>query len=1460
MIDSIIRFSIQNKFFVGLLVVGLIVWGGYSARHLPIDALPDITNNQVQVITTAPTLASQEVERSITFPLEQALATLPRVEEIRSISRFGLSVITVVFEEDVDNISARQQVWERVSQAQDQIPPGLARPELGPMSTGLGEIYQYILRPKKGYEKLYPAMELRSLQDWVVRRQLLGTPGVADVSSIGGYLKQYEVAISPDRLRAVGISMADVFTALETNNANTGGAYIDKRPNAYFIRGLGLVEKPEDIENIAIPTARQGVPLVIRDLADIRDGHAVRYGAMTRNGEGEAVGGIVLMLKGENSAQVISRVKERMKTIQASLPKGVVLEPFLDRTHLVERAIGTVEKNLIEGGLIVVFVLVLFLGNLRAGLVVASVIPLSLLFALGCMRVFGVSGNLMSLGAIDFGIIVDGAVIIVEAVLHHIQTTPALLQKGSLTQAEMNEEVEAAAVKIRSSAAFGEIIILIVYLPLLALIGIEGKMFRPMAETVSFAIAGAFLLSLTYVPAASALFLSKKAAHKRNFSDRFMDALQRLYAPAIRAVLRARVLTVFLAIALLGGAMWLFSTLGGEFIPTLDEGDYALECRLQPGASLSQTVETSTLVGQLLTSQIPEVKEVISKIGASEIPTDPMPVEAADVMVVMKDRKDWSQDYSREEMAEKITKVLSAVPGVDFGVQQPIQMRFNELISGSRQDVAIKIYGEDLDELATQAGRVRSSIVGIEGVKDIYLEKVTGLPQIQVRYNRPQLARYGVSVDDVNRALSSAFAGAVAGVVFEGERRYDLVVRLSEAARDDISQVGQLYVPLPNGGQVQLSELAQVTLEDGPQQVSREDARRRITVGFNVRGRDVESVVEEIQAKLASRVKLPPGYFIRYGGQFENLIEARDRLVVAVPVALGLILVLLYITFGSASQALLIFSAVPFSAIGGVLALWLRGMPFSISAGVGFIALFGVAVLNGIVLIGQFNQLKKDGEADIVKRVLEGTKIRLRPVLMTATVASLGFMPMALSGSAGAEVQRPLATVVIGGLVSATLLTLLVLPVLYVLEERLSRRFMKSSAAVLVMLLIGWPNAANAQTGQLIPNAAFNSLLQNLPQTNAQLRAGGFEGSSLLYRQRASFELPRTSLSVLYGQYNTINIDNSFTLTQGFQLPWVYSSRRRLAGRSYERQQAQQSVLRSGLTRDAAQALYQAWYEQSRVALLARQDSQLRALAFASKRRYQTGEGTLLESVSTQAQADLAGNALRQAETQVERSRISIKAILQSSTGPDIPSTPLDELSWSVPDTNASAEAHPTVRLARSEIALAQSQVALDRKEFVPDFTLGYFNQSLTGTQEVDGAQRYFSRSYRFQGIQAGIALPLFFSPLRRRVEASRFAARAAEAQAENAKVKIRADIRRALLTLTQQRASLEYFRNSGLPQARLIQQQSQRAFQAGEISYVERLQSARTALEIELGYLDALNNVNQTILELEYLTGNLSK
>ena len=1438
MIDNIIAYSIRNKFIIGLLVLGLVAWGLYSLRQLPIDAVPDITNNQVQLITQAPTLAAQEVEQFITYPVELAMQNLPGVVEIRSISRFGLSVVTVVFKEDMGTYLPRQLVSEQLKIAEAEIPPGLGSPEMAPISTGLGEIYQYALHVKPGYDSLYTPMELRSIQDWIVRRQLSGVDGVVEVNSFGGFLKQYEVAVNPEQLRAMNVTMAEVFQAVEKNNQNTGGSYIEKGPNAYFVRGEGLVKSLKDIEKIPVKTV-ENIPVRISDVAKVQFGHSPRYGAMTSNGEGETVGGIVMMLKGANSAEVIERVQARIEQIQQSLPEGITIDPFIDRSKLVNKTISTVSTNLIEGGLIVVFILVLLLGNLRAGLVVASVIPLAMLFAIAMMNVFGVSANLMSLGAIDFGLIVDGAVIIVESIVHRLYKHH---KNGLLTQAEMDESVKTSAIKIRNSAAFGEIIILIVYLPILALVGIEGKMFRPMAQTVSFAILGAFILSLTYVPMMSALVLSKKVDVKQTIADRIIAVLQRIYDPVLRFSLRLKWQVIGITILLFGLSLWRFSNMGGEFIPRLEEGDLAINATIKTGSSLSQTIETmNRLEGVLM--KFPEVEEIVTRIGAAEIPTDPMPIETGDLIIVLKDKEAWTTTDSQEELVEQMKAAMAVIPGVNFEFSQPIELRFNELMTGVRSDIAIKIYGEDLELLYQKGQEANAAIQGIEGVGDTKLEQIVGLPQMQVQYDRDKIAQYGLNIEDLNTLVRTAFAGEAAGVVFEGEKRFDLVVRLEKAYRQDIQNLRELYLSLPNGSSVPLHEIAKIEYKNAPMQISRDDTKRRIVLGVNARGRDVESLVEEIEQTLQAKVDLPPGYYITYGGQFENLQEAKDRLSIAVPVALLLIFTLLYLTFHSLGQALLIFTAIPLSAIGGIWALTLRGMPFSISAGIGFIALFGVAVLNGIVLIGYFNDLKKEGMDDIWQRILEGTRVRLRPVIMTAAVASLGFLPMALSTSEGAEVQKPLATVVIGGLITATLLTLIVLPVLYQIffDENRSKFWPTSSGNMLKGLLIlclSIPLVGMAQR-PIHAEEAVQLALENHPS----IQAASLEVERQEVLQKSALDLPATSFSFGRGQFNTGAQDNQWQISQNFSLPQVYQRNGELLKAQTSLSERAKAISENELRKEVRLA-YQTWHfwlEQRNLydsLLVYYQD-----FLVAADLRFQTGESNQVESQLAKAKFQQIQLDYQQVLGQVAMSHRVLQQWLNTPDSLTIPANVIFA-SLSLPQDSATILAqNPNLAFAQQQIVVAEKSQQVAQSKLLPQLSAGYFRQ------QIDGASG-------FQGWQVGVSVPLWFQAKQAESQAQAVEQKVISSQAEDTRLRLHSAWDQLFQQYQTAQQQLAFYETEGLKLAEDLVQSGTLAYRAGEIDYVAFIQNLDQAFALRKSYLNSILGTNQAVIGISYLSG----
>ena len=1449
MLDKIISFSIKNKIVIGIFTLALIIWGGWSASKLPIDALPDITNNQVQIITLCPTLAGQEVEQLVTYPIEQSIANLPDLEELRSISRFGLSVITVVFDDKVDIYFARQLINERLKEAESKIPAGSGTPELAPVSTGLGEVYQYIIHPAKGSESKYTAMDLRTMQDWIVARQLYGTPGIAEINSFGGQLKQYEVAVNPDRLLAMEISIPEIFSALEKNNENTGGAYIDKKPNAYFIRGVGLIGSFEDIKNIVVKTTLNGIPVLIKDVADVRLGSAVRYGALTYNGQVDAVGGVVMMLKGANSAEVVNRVKDKMLTIQKSLPKDVVIEPYLDRTDLVNRAISTVEKNLIEGALIVIFVLVLFLGNFRAGLIVASAIPLSMLFALAMMNLFGVSANLMSLGAIDFGLIVDGAVIIVEATLHHLSLRKIT---DKLSQDEMDEEVFVSASKIRSSAAFGEIIILIVYIPILTLIGIEGKMFGPMAQTVGFAIFGALILSLTYIPMMCAKFLSKNISHKETVSDKLMNFFKRCYVPLLEKAIRFKKLVVTITVSVFLIAVFIFSKMGGEFIPTLQEGDFAFHCILSQGTSLSQSIETSMQASRLI-KEFDEVKMVVGKTGSAEVPTDPMPPEATDMMIILKPQNEWKRDVSYDQLADEINEKLETIPGVFFEKNQPIQMRFNELMTGIRQDVAVKIFGENMDTLLAYANKVNTVVQNVEGATEPSVERVAGLPQIVINYNRSQIANYGLNIEDINHIVSASFAGGQAGVVFENERKFDLVVRLDSTHRKDIDDVSNLYIPTTNGTQIPLSQVAEIKMELGPAQISRESGKRRIVIGFNVKGRDVASVVTDIQKQLGEKVKLPEGYYYNYGGTFENLHAASKRLMIAVPAALALIFMLLYFTFNSVKQASLIFTAIPMSAIGGVFALLFRDMPFSISAGIGFIALFGVAVLNGIVLIGTFNQLEKDGITDILERVREGTKTRLRPVLMTAVVASLGFLPMALSRGAGAEVQKPLATVVIGGLLTATFLTLFVLPLLYLLMHKVGGfRPSISKATVIVALIFGYSSANAQNTPKVITaeDAISSALKNNLSLQSQQLKV---QSSNSL--KKSSFELPKTNLNFQIGQYNSINRDKAIQLSQNIPFPTYYSAKASLYKAELKASEFLQQATSNELKAQVQSYFYQLQYLETTKKHLQKLDSLYDNFVVASALRYKTGETNMLEKATAETKRGQITQLLKQNEAELAMAYATLKSLMNTNENFVIAENPnFHPITLSNTMDTALVANNPSVKFLYQQAVVAEKTKKVEAASVLPDLTIGYFNQSLIGIQSIDGNDIYFDASKRFQGVNIGIGIPLTFFSSSARIKSMKYTQQSLVKEADNNKQVLKMQMENAFQQYSQNLSQYNYYKSTAMPNVDLIVSTANVSYKSGEIGYIEYLQALQTATDVRLSYLQSVDQLNQSIININFL------
>lgn len=1432
LVEGLISFSVKNKFLITLFILGWIATGVYFMLKLPLDAVPDITNNQVQVVTVSSTLAPQEVEKLITYPVEVSMANIPNVTEIRSISRFGLSVVTVVFEESVPMLDARQYVKEQIGLAEGEIPAGLGTPELMPITTGLGEIYQYTLEIEPGYEDKYDAMELRTVQDWIVKRQMAGTPGIVEVSSFGGFLKQYEVAVDPALLNGLGLTLTDVFTALEKNNQNSGGSYIEKTHNTYYIRSEGLVNSVEDINNIVVALNNE-VPVLIKDLGEVRLGHAPRFGAMTKDGKGEAVGGITLMLKGASSSEVIDAVHTRVTEIQNMLPEGLTIKPYLDRSVLVSKAIHTVAKNLIEGGLIVIFVLVLLLGNFRAGLVVASVIPLSLLFAFVMMSLTGVSANLMSLGAVDFGIVVDGAVIIVEGVLHLLYTE-RVGQK--LNKKEMDDVIIKAASSIYRSAAFGVIIILVVFIPIMSLTGVEGKMFRPMAMTVSYAVLGALILSLTYVPMISAFALKRDIKEHHSFADKIVDAIRRLYQPTLEGALRKPILVVGLSLGLLLGAVLSFGTMGSEFIPDLEEGDLAMQMAIQPGSSLSESVATSTKAEQILLENFPEVISVVSKIGTAEVPTDPMAVEDADIMILLKEKDEWVSATDRAGLVEKMKEALSVIAGASFEFTQPIQLRFNELMTGAKTDIAVKIYGEDLQSLADLGNEAAMIIQGVQGAGDVKVEQTEGLPQLMVRFDRQKVARYGLNIEELNTIIRTAYAGEVSGMVFEGDRRFDLVVRLDTAARSTVD-LGRLFVHGADGHAIPLSELASIDIEEGPMQISRENTKRRITVGVNVRNRDIASLVADIEKQLNDKLDLPPGYSITYGGQFENLVNARNRLMIAVPVALVLIFILLYFAFGSFKYAGLIFTAVPLSAIGGVAALLVRGMPFSISAGVGFIALFGVAVLNGIVLISYFDQLKKEGDMSIWDIVVTGAKVRLRPVLMTASVASLGFLPMAISSSAGAEVQKPLATVVIGGLISATLLTLLVLPVFYYLLERKSYQKGNGAKAVAMLTVFLLAGTLSASAQQVIPvDSVLPMVLANHPYLkNADLQ---IERSQLQKKQ--AFQLPGLDVGMEYGQINASNMDYFFSVNQSLGNIGEHVAKGKVANASIDLSQAEKSMLVKQLSYQALKAWHNWKYTTTVTEVYQQQLEMYQKLQDKADLLLQTGEISPLQKSFIDTKIAQANLLLQSAIVSQKQAENQMKDLLFVE-GDIIPSA--DSLKPLPYPAAKAGSIDPTLTAPlEQQLRVSEAQLKLSRSQWVPSLSGGYFNQQLEG---VGG----------FQGVQVGLSLPIWAWSTSASNKQAKLDLTINQNLLQHQQLQINNRLQLAYQELTANKKQLDGLGMQSLQLAGMLRRTALDEFTAGESDNFQLVQSLDAALQLELDYYKALNTYDNSVLTYEFYT-----
>ncbi len=1445
MIDNIIDFSIRNKLIIALFTLVLIGAGIWSMTRIPIDAVPDITNNQVQVITQAPNLGTEDIEQFVTYPVELAMANLPGVVEIRSVSRFGLSVVTIVFEDDMGTYLPRQLVSEKLGRVRDDIPEGFGESFIGPITTGLGEIYQYTLNVDPEYQDEYSAMELRTIQDWIVRRQMAMVPGVVEVNSFGGQIKQYEVAIDPDELRAIDLTITDVFHALEQNNRNTGGGYIEKDHHANFIRGEGLVRNIADIEKIVVKTV-DGIPILVRDIAEVQFGHAIRYGAFTKNGNGEAVGGIIMMLKGANSNRVIGEVKDRIAQIQESLPPGVSIEPFLDRSELISRTTRTISGNLAEGALIVIFVLVFLLGNWRGGLIVASTIPLSLLFAFIMMNLFDVWANLMSLGAIDFGIIVDGAVIIVEGTVFFLYRK---MREGQAITAETRDQVTyTASSRMMKSAFFGQLIILIVFLPILALEGVEGKMFRPMAFTFMFAMLGAMILCLTYIPMMSSFFIRISRKEKRSWGDRIVNWLEKKYEKGLGNALRRKKLTVGSAVLLLLLAIFTFSRMGGEFIPQLDEGNIAFHVILKPGSSLSEAIESSTKVERIVLDNFPEVEHAMTRFGVSDVPTDPMPIDLGDCFLILKPKSEWVSAETKEELIEKIKEKISILPGLNYEFTQPIEMRFNELISGIREDVAIKLYGEDLEILAQKGEEIGDLVAPIEGVGDMRVEATTGMPQMTVVYQRDELAQYGLNVNDINKVIESAFAGGKAGIFFEGEKRFDLVVRLDSVHRTHIDDLKTLYINTPDGAQIPLKEVAEINYTPGPMQISRDNTNRRIYVGINVRGRDIESLVAEIRSTLNDRLNLPAGYYIRYGGAFENLERATQRLKIVVPVSLFLIFILIFFALRSLKQSIMIYMAIPLAAIGGVFSLWIRDMPFSISAGIGFIVLFGVAVLNGLVLINSWNELKQEGVGDIGERITTGAVRRIRPILLTALTDILGFLPMAIAVSAGAEVQRPLATVVIGGMITSTLLTLFILPVLYGWTETVKVRTAAGKilpvTGLIAVLGFSTVNPVSAQDPGIpsIPLTLEEAVARG-KSVNPALEADKLEIEKQEALKKTAWDLGNTR--VFTGREEAGNgfegVHTQFGISQQQIDPFAIAAGSRLQEQKKMLAESSLDVSTVLIEREIKRSWAEVYYTKRRFEVLEKLDSLFKGIKKAAGVQLETESISKLEFLATANQANRISIQMKQAyrDYQVALTQYN-RWFTENDTLYNVSDVPFEQLMDTAPLEMDSLHSHPLLGYYRQRVNLADAMMRKSRSGFYPKFS-GQF-----GKQTVQGRSGFYS-------YQLGISIPLFFGPELGHVQSSEIERKIARRELAQKELEINADYQAMQENYLKWFDSWNYYHDEAMP---LIKKQKEGAvvgYREGSIDYITFLKNMNDAIQMEIEAWEAFGQYLDRRFRLEY-------
>lgn len=1440
MLEGMIKFSLKNKLIILLFTFGLIGFGVYSVTQLSIGAVPDITNNQLQVITTSTTLSTQDIEQFVTYPIEIQMANLPGIKEVRSISKFGLSVVTLVFDESMGTYLPRQLVAEKIKIAAEEIPEGFGSPEIGPITTGLGEIYQYTLEVTPEFKDRYSTADLRTIQDWVVRRQLSGIPGVVEVNTWGGHLKQYEVAINTTQLKAMNVSVNELFTALESNNSIAGGAYIEKENQSFFIRGEGKITSLDDIKAIVVKNDNN-LPVLVKDVATVRLGSANRFGAITGNGEGEKVLGQIMMIKNGNSKQVLSAVKDRVAEVQKRLPEGVYINPFLERGELVGKTTFTIAENLVLGCLIVIFVVVLLLGNLRSGLVVASVIPLCLLFAISMMNLFDIDANLMSMGAIDFGIIIDGAVIIVEFVAFKIVGGGADLRAMNKAdrQLAIDEITFKSTNKMMNSAFFGQLIILIVFIPILSLTGVEGKMFKPMAMTFSFALIGAMILCLTYVPVISSLVLKPVEEKKNSFSKRLIARLNSWYQPMIEWALKRTKVVLISSGVLLVIAVVLFMRMGGEFIPKLDEGDFVIQPVLKTGTSLSKTIEITTKIENILLKKFPEVDQVVTRIGAAEVPTDPMSMEETDVIIKLHPKGDWTSASTKDELADKMkNEIEKYIPNMEIEFTQPIEMRFNELISGSRADIAIKVFGEDLNVLNNMAHQIRNSIENIPGASDIIVEKVAGLKQMSVVFDRQKIARYGLKIADVNQTIALAFAGKQVGNVFEGERKFDLVVRLDEQYKRGLEDLKGLYITIPSGEQIPLEEVADISYTEGPAQISRENTKRRIVVGVNVRNRDLQSVILDIQKKLETELQMPMGYSVEYGGQFKNLQSAKDRLMIAVPIALLLIFLLLYFAFHSIQEALMVYTAIPLSAVGGVLFLWMRDLPFSISAGVGFIALFGIAVLNGIVLVEHFNELAKTGIKNIDEMIIKGTTDRLRPVLLTASAAALGFLPMAISSNAGAEVQRPLATVVIGGLFTATILTMLVLPVLYkLLKQKQIKKMQKHHLSIL--LLIGLLTVGTTASAQ--GSTELEKLIETAQKNNRGVLALDKNTARAKAEIKTAFNIDKTNVYYSFDENNKAENDKAlrvFGVEQRLSFPTVYHAKKKLAQANYMVENAQSTWEKTRVSYGVSNSYYRVVYLKNKVTLLGELDSLYQNFSHASQRKFELGETNYLEKITSQAKYQQVKVQLNQLQKELAIEKERLEALVQS---PDSIEVSTSLLEWENSNETWVIQ-QQYEQLLEAKSGMWTATIKQQRQAFMPDLTLEYFQ----------GTNKHLPQA--MSGFQIGVAIPLFFGETKAQLKAAKLAAEGWELERENLEIAMNQFVKNQQTEIAKAKEGMDYFKSYGKQMADELFKVGAMSYQNGAIDFFQYISSIENALALRQEYLENQLLYIQANLNLYYL------